>query len=339
MDIDNRLKSMTKKGLVTLSLRLGIERPSKIGKDDLIAHLLEKIPEEILIESLTPLEKKKRKLSIGLIGAYASIIGFIFSVLFFYISKEGDKTVDKKIGNVEKKLENFKSLNSDQIIKEKDTEIEEKEREITELKAKLGDELFINNISPFYFQLSSLPDNSDYPYRLTLKNAKTGEKRRVGPLLEGEIYGLVLEADEKKLRSIRKIDRRYIYVFSIDSNEKVTLLFPSIESIKGFRNLITDSDEIKTEIQLGNRELFIISAPFGADRFILLTTQKPIPDLGIIFSGAQKWEDKSISQSLLARIFYNIGILKKGDNFRPQPHWSIENLPIVSEGKKGDIPE
>lgn len=104
MSVEKILKSMTKKTLVTKALRLGIENPSQFNKDNLVAHLLKNIPEETLIDNLTLGVKKKRKLSIGLIGTYASIIGVIIAVVFFLISKKKDETIDNKIINLEKKL-------------------------------------------------------------------------------------------------------------------------------------------------------------------------------------------------------------------------------------------
>ncbi|NIM15428.1 MAG: hypothetical protein GTO45_25920, partial [Candidatus Aminicenantes bacterium] len=37
-----------------------------------------------------------------------------------------------------------------------------------------------------WMQLSSPTDRGDFPYRLALKNSKTGEVKTRGPLMEGE---------------------------------------------------------------------------------------------------------------------------------------------------------
>jgi hypothetical protein len=131
MRVEKILKSMTKNALVVLALRLGIENPSTFSKDDLVTHLLKNIPEETLIESLTPGGKNKRKLSITRIGTYASIIGVILAIVFFYVSKKGDETVDKRIIDVEKKLDNYTRLKGEQIIKKKDMKIFDKKPSVT----------------------------------------------------------------------------------------------------------------------------------------------------------------------------------------------------------------
>jgi hypothetical protein len=77
-----------------------------------------------------------------------------------------------------------------------------------------------------WLQLSSPPGNGRFPYYLAFKNAETGEIKTTGPLIKGETYGLVLKAGDTQMEPAVNIERRYVYVFSIDSFGKGTLLFP-----------------------------------------------------------------------------------------------------------------
>jgi hypothetical protein len=102
----------------------------------------------------------------------------------------------------------------------------EKEEPFQEIAEKLtGSVRQLVRIRAWY-QLSSPPGNGRFPYYLALRNAETGEIKTAGPLIKGETYGLVLKADDTQMESAVNIERRYVYVFSIDSFGKGTLLFP-----------------------------------------------------------------------------------------------------------------
>src|SRR5262249_15827392 len=63
-----------------------------------------------------------------------------------------------------------------------------------------------------------------FPYSLALKNIDTGAVTASGAVVEGQEFQLVLHASEEALA--RGVAQRYVYVFTIDSDGKSTLLFP-----------------------------------------------------------------------------------------------------------------
>jgi hypothetical protein len=186
-----------------------------------------------------------------------------------------------------------------------------------------------------WFQLSSPPDNGRFPYQLALKNAKTGDITTTGPLAEGETYGLMLKADEARLKTLKRVEKRYVYVFSIDSYGKGTLLFPR----QIFRNIencfpAEAGNELETKIELGGKELFRIREPFGMDTFILLTTTDAISHPWVLeFKGVRK-EPKKGKFTPLEELFFNLSSLSRGARWHLLPiDWSIQRLPILSQSK------
>lgn len=179
-----------------------------------------------------------------------------------------------------------------------------------------------------WLQLTSPSDSGVFPYRLALKHAASGEITAAGPLREGETYGLILQADKEKLG--QKIEKRYVYVFVIDSNGKGTLLFPSVEQMNSENHFPVQENDVPTEIALGNRELFNIQKPFGIDNYILLTTAEPISDPGVLdFSGVKRGTGKR-NPSPLEKLLSGVGLKRSGSAAVTPMTWSIERLSILS---------
>src|SRR6185436_17411952 len=106
---------------------------------------------------------------------------------------------------------------------------------------------------------------------------------------EGESYGLVLQADEKDLKE--GVEKRFVYVFSIDSFGNGTLLFPRAGAGNVENRLPIDHPDKVTPdpvLQLGPAKLFKVSPPFGTDSYILLTSVQPIGDPDVLqFQGVR----------------------------------------------------
>jgi|GEM_PF-389278 len=186
-----------------------------------------------------------------------------------------------------------------------------------------------------WFQLSSPPDNGRFPYQLALKNAKTGEITTTGPLTGGETYGLMLKADEARLKILKRIEKRYVYVFSIDSYGKGTLLFPR-QYMLNTENCFPAGagNQLETKIELGGKALFRIWEPFGMDTFILLTTTDAISHPWVLdFKGVRK-EPKKGKFTPLEELFFDLSSLSRGARWHLLPmDWSIQRLPILSQSK------
>jgi hypothetical protein len=183
-----------------------------------------------------------------------------------------------------------------------------------------------------WLQLSSPSDKGDFPYRLALKHAETGEIKSIGPLLEGEKYKLVLQAYKEKPGI--EVHGRYVYVFSINSSGKGTLLFPP--RFRGnSENYFPAVKEFQREIQLGDRALFTIGVPFGVDTYFLLTSEEAIVNPAVLdFEGVRGPPPTGKNYTSLEKLLYGLGSSYRGSPPETYTNWSIQQLPILSVPRK-----
>lgn len=187
-----------------------------------------------------------------------------------------------------------------------------------------------------WFRLEQPPDDGEFPYRLGLKNSKTGEVKSFDQpdqmkVLKGETYGLVLIADKERLSNF--LDKRFVYVFSIDSSGNSTLLFPrsgagNVENRVPYD--IDDQTGSPTEIPLGGKALFRVGPPYGTDTYILLTTVEPIanPD-SLAFEGVKR--GASSGSNPLERLLSGVGSDRsRGASVITPTNWSVQRLSIKS---------
>jgi hypothetical protein len=129
-----------------------------------------------------------------------------------------------------------------------------------------------------WLKLETPPDDGDFPYHLAIE--RNGKVLDPGtPLVDKDQCRLVLVADPAKLA--RGTTPRWVYVIGIDSEGKVTLLFPLVDHI-GLENrfpiIAADSQTGKLPelIPLGS---FNVESPFGRDSYVLLASREPIPNI------------------------------------------------------------
>lgn len=203
-----------------------------------------------------------------------------------------------------------------------------------------------------WLQLSSPNNGCAYPYKLGLKNTKTGEIKmnRYGDvrnkgvsdeeyktMVKGEQYNLILLADEEELKEWKKqtncFQSRFVYVFGLDSNANRVLLFPiggiNVEHRIPYK---TQSDDDYTkEISLGDQTIEI-TEPFGVDTYFLLTTEDAIPNPLVLNSEGVKSTILRGKSSPLQHLLSNIGT--RGQYVKVPINWSIERLHLKSVSKK-----
>ena len=179
------------------------------------------------------------------------------------------------------------------------------------------------------------PDTDDgFPYSLALKNAKTKLIRTEGTLKEGEDYGLVLLLDKKKLER-RTPEKRYVYVFTIDSYGSSSLLFPGMSAGNAENHLpisLTEDEKWPEEIQLGSSSLFRIGPPFGGDTFLLLSSAEPIQNAELIFThnGVRTRSVTRGNTNPFEQLLSNIGSSTRGANAIAPLSWSISRISVRS---------
>lgn len=182
-----------------------------------------------------------------------------------------------------------------------------------------------------WLTLDSPPDDGAFPYSFALKNATTGVVKTVGDSVrDKETYGFVLRADEAALRN--GCEKRYVYVFIIDSGGNCQLLYPIGRSESRIPFETAGQENLPTELALGAKKAVAISPPFGVDTYIMLTTKESIPNPeqltspGVLTRGAK-------GKSPLSNLLFNVGAKTRGANPPAPTDWSIERITLRSIGK------
>lgn len=177
-----------------------------------------------------------------------------------------------------------------------------------------------------WLTLTPPPDNGSFPFKLTIKNSTTGRfVSRDEVVREDDILGFYLEMDQENIDSWDKI-KRYIYVFSIDSKGKTDLWFPLSGSVE---NTAPDRDTegtVKKLTPLGNPRTLKVIEPFGIDTYILLVTNEPIPNPGVINQSGVLTRDRGFSG--FSQLM-NIGSRIRGQLITPS-EWGIQKISIKS---------
>jgi len=179
-------------------------------------------------------------------------------------------------------------------------------------------------------QLPSPANEGQFPYRLALKNAATGRLVTEGKVHRGEYYGLVLVRETKKREYQHQ--RRYVYAFTLDINGRSQLLYAS--SVHEDGRLPGAGRRYPPEIRLGPSQRFRISAPFGVDSYILLTTTQPIPDPQIFSFAGVRTGDRGIPAGEpapgLPGLVNRLMQQSQGSPLATATDWSIQRLIVES---------
>jgi hypothetical protein len=179
-------------------------------------------------------------------------------------------------------------------------------------------------------QQQAPPAEGNFPYTLMLRNVETQELIPIGiaQAVAAGKYTLVLQASEEGLKP--GVTQRYVYVYAIDRDGAVNLLFPRPERGTVENYLPYKGDAGKTqkpsEIPL---ETITIRAPFGLDTYILLTSGDPIPNPTALEQqgvGVRGEEPKNP----LARFLYGLGSETRGPVVKTPANWSVASFVLRS---------
>jgi hypothetical protein len=187
------------------------------------------------------------------------------------------------------------------------------------------------------------PDDGTFPYRLTLKNTKTGTTTIDGTVRDGDTYALALEARPGDLKP--PLVRRFVYVFSVDAHGARTLLFPrsgqgNVENRLPWARPAgsSDGERFPAEIVLTRGAAFRVGPPFGVDTFVLLTSREPI-DPGVLEEEGARTRGAPATdtpETPLARLFASVGsAATRGVQLALPVDWSIERLSLRSVPAEG----
>lgn len=178
-----------------------------------------------------------------------------------------------------------------------------------------------------------------FPYRLALRKlgaaaASAGKPALVdeGPVFDGESYGLVLQASGDIPANLRP---KWVYVLGIECNGEGHLLYPlaSQGNLQPQRKP-GDPEWPRTVELTGDTERIDISAPYGIDTYVLLTTSDQLSDLSafnfkpVLTRGAERG-----SLSPLTRLLEGANSNTRGMSPSVPANWSVQYLPIRSMRK------
>ncbi|MGC1390746.1 MAG: caspase family protein [Bacteroidales bacterium] len=177
-----------------------------------------------------------------------------------------------------------------------------------------------------WLTLASPPDDGTFPYYLALRNAATGKVVSSGSIMGNEIYGLILVKDTVNAKNWDG-SRRFVYVSSIDSRGKSTLMFP----LSNVENHYPIGDELPDTIFLGRRQLFRVAPPFGYDHYILLALDEQIPNVDLFNSEAVRTRGSS---SPLLNYLVTDGVKSRGNEILVSPSsWKKQVVTVRSRSK------
>jgi hypothetical protein len=193
-----------------------------------------------------------------------------------------------------------------------------------------------------WLQLSAPPSTGFFPYKLALKNTKTGELHTTGILVEGDAYRVVLKADPadiERAESRSPIAPRYVYVFAIDRQGKSTLIFPPA-STGNEGNVVPRQDmndgKAPELVELEQGGDLYIDEPFGVDTYFLLTTDetKPLPSPGILeFDGVETRGEHRGSGDPLEELLLGVGSQHLRGPAPLPAKWSVSKISFRSVPK------
>jgi len=178
-----------------------------------------------------------------------------------------------------------------------------------------------------WLQLESPADAGTFPYHLALKQEPTGQLRTDGPTKNRDAYGLVLSLDPAMPSA--HVDRRYVYVFTVDSEGKSQLLFPlatggNVENV--FPPPTIQAGQLPKQIQLGRSPLFTFDP--GVTTFILLTTATALPDPTILEGAGVRGNTRGLTDPLSQLLAQGGG--RRDITLTTPANWSIERITVAT---------
>lgn len=180
-----------------------------------------------------------------------------------------------------------------------------------------------------WITLDGPPDSTSFPYKLRVKQLSTGRLLDGGEIAEkGQEYQLVLTHTNPQSR--RAPQKRYVYVFVLDSYGNSALMFPPLGQGNVENNVpFKMSMPMDTEIPLGDP--FQLGPPYGLDTYVLLTSKEAIDSPDTVLD-AQGIRTRGAPPSTeLGSLLSGIGGATRGARQSTPTSWSIDRLSFTSK--------
>ena len=212
-----------------------------------------------------------------------------------------------------------------------------------------------------WLQIQAPASELEFPYKLALRRVGTGSPItndqgidetecsdlpepdpswraiREGEVKQGDCYDLMLVADQDVLQRIKKrnfgIKRQWVYVFSIDSEGKSSLLFPTRGVVENHLPIEATAPPLSLTLNRANQRVWY-QPPFGVDTYILLASDEELTDPDVLTFDGVIARGKG-GDSGLANLIDDLRTgTRGGTSTRPTPlNWSIDRVFIRSVGK------
>lgn len=169
------------------------------------------------------------------------------------------------------------------------------------------------------WHLLESPAEARFGYRLGLRRERDGQWVTAGTVIGEEKYSLFLRAAKPPARR----QRRFVYVFTIDSHGNSFLLFGTSSVENRFPlPLAPGQTQPPADIALGPTATFDIAPPYGVDTYFLLTTDEPLPNPRIL-----EWEGVRASpRTALETLLLLTGTGSRARRPPTPSTWSIERV-------------
>ena len=182
-----------------------------------------------------------------------------------------------------------------------------------------------------WLNITAPKDFGAYPFKLGLRDAETNEIITKGPIKKGQKIGLVLFASKEELVDWDQ-SKRFTYVFGIDKNGRIALMFPSpaAGNIENQMPKVIDG-EVQLVSNLGRKAIFEVDAPYGLDTYILLSTDNALPNFKLLEQSGIYDIPNTRGASDLSSLL-SIGANTRNQMITPVT-WSVMRLSIESVEK------
>jgi hypothetical protein len=158
-------------------------------------------------------------------------------------------------------------------------------------------------LAKVYYWLTIAPalEEDRFPYRLGFKRLTDERIIERGDLVEGS-YRLILRANPETIERIREglgLQSRFVYVFVIDQEGRVTQLFPNAGSREREHLLprpesLTQPATELAELPFGESGAISVHAPFGTDTYLMITSAQAIPHLDELLEAGPVFSQPSV---------------------------------------------
>jgi len=138
----------------------------------------------------------------------------------------------------------------------------------------------------YWLTIAAASGEDRFPYRLGFKGLADDRIIERGDLIEGR-YRLILRAEPEAIGRIGQglgLQSRYVYVFVIDQEGRITQLFPNAGS-REREHLLPRPESLRrpatelAELPFGESGVISVHAPFGTDTYLMITSAQAIPHL------------------------------------------------------------